>query len=250
MRWVLSSAAAPEASLPELLDAAGRKKLQGVELVRGHGHGIEPGLPADSLELAAGTIRDHGLTVAAYRIRDHAGLDPEETARLARVLDAAVVLALPAGMAERSLERWAFPFESEGRALLLEVEDPAETETRWSEAVARRFPGTVCFAWDAPRTAGTADQARWMLEAFGSSLAHVRVPGTGPESLGDSDGRIGSLVTVLTLSGYRGSAVLAPSSERRLDEWSTWLGRRRGWGCGGARSGTEESTLTSMGERR
>jgi hypothetical protein len=89
-----------------------------------------------------------------------------------------------------------------------------------------------------------------MLEALGSSLAHVRVPGTGPESLDDSDGRIGSLVTVLTLLGYRGRAVLTPSSERRLDEWSKWLSRRRGWGCGGARSGTEEPTLTSIGERR
>lgn len=66
---MLSSAAPPEASLPEFLDAVGRKKLQGVELVRGHGHGIEPGPPAESLELVAGTIRDHGLRVAVYRIR-------------------------------------------------------------------------------------------------------------------------------------------------------------------------------------
>lgn len=250
MRWVLSSAAAPEASLPLLLDGAGRKSLEGVELVRGHAHGVEPHLSPEAHELVAGTVRDHKVNVLAYRIDDYAGLDPRETARFARIMDAAVVLASVDGMDDPSLERWAAAFEGQERPLLLAVEDPSEMDTRWSAPVAGRYPGTIRFAWDATPTSGTADQARWMLEAFGSSLTYVRVPGTGPEGLRDEDGRIGSLVTVMTLLGYRGPAVLAPSSERHLGEWSMWLGRRRGWGCGGARSSTEETILTSIGEAR
>lgn len=234
MRWMLSGAAAPDASLQGLLDAVATKNLAGVELIHGHEHGVVPGLPPEALEQVTASVRDHGLQLCAYRIDRPDGLDPTAAASFARGLGAPLVLTRSPELDPRLVQRWAESFVRKEARLLLAVEDPTEIGSGSTGDLVHRFSASLGYAWEATPTAGTADQARWMLESLGPALRYVRIPGTGPEALDDRDGRIASMVTVMTLLGYRGPAVLAPSSAEKLEVWGQWLGRRRGWGCGGS----------------
>lgn len=126
MNWVLSSAAAPDASLGQLLDRANRKRLQGVELVHGHYHGIAPRDPHLVLRLAAARVRDRDQRVAAYRIEEPDVVDPRDAADLASVFAAPVVLVRSGWIGCSTLEEWLRVFDAAAEPLLLAVVDPSD----------------------------------------------------------------------------------------------------------------------------
>ncbi len=223
MRLGLSSAAAPDLSLEELLEACGRRGLAALELCNGDAHGIEP-LAVGRAGEAARHAAAAGVPIAGYR----AGGDPGGAvlATLSRALDAPVLLDGPAGVAGR-VERAAEITRLGGSAAVVvggraAAEDGALVAARGIEV-----------AWDADPAAGpVGEQAGALLDRAGPRLVLIRLAGGGPEALGQAGQGIGELMGRLALSGYDGAVVLAPTSSRYRVAWQTWLGRGGGWGCG------------------
>src|SRR5690606_7561036 len=89
------------------------------------------------------------------------------------------------------------------------------------------------FAWDVDASARdvTAD-AILVLRDSSIVPACIRLIGGGPEAAMLEGHGIGNLMGRLALAGFDGAVVLAPSADRYRVAWSTWLGRRGGWGCG------------------
>ncbi len=266
MRLALSSAAAPGASLGELLDAAARRGLPGVELVdgAGHGHGLAPGL-IDTATAAGAADRaaEAGLEIAGFRLLRplHDPGRPEIRAleRFAHALRAPLLVPLalpadgPAGPdgpdgAPRE-ERWdravaavvalhggtmdARPLLPAGPAALMAL-----------DALDRALPG-VDVAWDAdPRAGDLGEHGTALLSRVGPRLRHVVLRGGGPEATEQEGRGVGSFMVRLAVSGYDGTVALAPSSSRYRVIWDAWLGRKGGWGCG---SRSEDRTLVTLG---
>jgi hypothetical protein len=91
------------------------------------------------------------------------------------------------------------------------------------------------------------DRVARLLDLFGRRLSHIRLLGGGPEAALHEGGGIGEVMGRLALSGYAGTMVLAPSSDRYRVAWQTWLGRRGGWGCGSRVSHPSLVQLSSTG---
>ncbi|HET9439739.1 MAG TPA: hypothetical protein VFO52_06195, partial [Longimicrobiales bacterium] len=68
----LSSAAAPNASLPELVEGCARRGLSALHLIAGHQHGVGPEMTDAALDEAVALTRAAGVQVVAYEIDDAA----------------------------------------------------------------------------------------------------------------------------------------------------------------------------------
>ena len=69
MRLALSSAAAPDASLEELLDACARRGIDALELEEGHGHGLDADtVSSEAAAEAAARAADAGVDLAGFRL--------------------------------------------------------------------------------------------------------------------------------------------------------------------------------------
>ncbi len=244
MRLALSSAAAPDAALADLLDAAARRGLSAVELVDGHGHGVgaAPGTAAEAARAAAA----RGLALAGFRLSqaDAPGTsDAPSLARLARDLAAPILVPFTVGAAggraaDDAVRLASAIREADGDAMVVL---PSTGVLEALEAV----PPDAAVAWDADPTRGDlAGPGAGLLERAGSRLRHVRLRGGGPEATEQEGRGIGSLMARLAVAGYAGTVALAPSSARYRVIWDAWLGRRGGWGCG---SRAEDRTLVSLG---
>jgi hypothetical protein len=258
MRLALSSAAAPPAALGELLEAASRRGLTAVELVEGHGHGLDPGL-SDSRETldAADRAEAAGVAIAAYRLSSPSP-DPGTDdfmclVRFARALDVPLMVPLPNEMEESAandLTRCGAVLDalrSEGVAAMPVLTGGASALRMLDVlgAVSTAGAADLLFAWDAdPASEGLAGTGSALLERAGARLRYVTLRGGGPESTEQTGRGVGSLMAHLALSGYTGTLTLAPSSERYHVIWDAWLGRRGGWGCG---SRSEDRTLVTLG---
>jgi hypothetical protein len=88
MRIALSSAAAPSASLSELLDGCTRRGLFALHLVAGHAHGVTSQSSDDELQAAAARARAQGVEIVSVELTDAGAQD---TQRLARQLGAVVI---------------------------------------------------------------------------------------------------------------------------------------------------------------
>lgn len=66
----LSSAAAPNASLRELVEGCARRGLSALHLVAGHQHGVDPQITDSALTYAVGLARTAGVQIASYEIVD------------------------------------------------------------------------------------------------------------------------------------------------------------------------------------
>lgn len=239
MRLSLSTAAAPELGLDELLDACARRGLRGLELVAGHAHGV--GLASDpaSLESVRRLLVEAGVDAVAVRVDEPEAAISSDAARVSAALDAPILLstagvaslAAPSALRERAA-RAADLFATWGAALLLEHgSDPAHVAALHA-LVEAEGPGTLGLAWDAdPADPRFIDSAGEVLVAAGAALEHIRLRGGGPESAMQEGQGIGSLMARLTLAGYTGSIAVSPSTSRYRVAWEAWLGRR-GWGCG------------------
>ena len=244
MRLTLSSAAAPGATLAELLAAAARRGFAAVELVDGHAHGVHRGLTAPAVADIARTAAEAGAPIVAFRTGDVALPGLESLARLAAALDAPIVASGPAVSQDDWAALAAPRFTDAGADLLLET-DGSEAEVLRAKRLAAGQGGVIGVAWEIdPATAGLDGTASVLAVADGL-IRHIRLRGGGPESMAQAGQGIGTLMSALALNGYNGPLALAPSTDRYRLAWSAWLGRRGGWGCGAKEHERELATLSS-----
>lgn len=222
MRLLLSSDALPDAPLDVLGQACRRRALAG-------------------LELSVGAGQTHGLDerVCPLHQRNGSACVPEDAASVAW-------LRLPPSTSLVMLMIWAGAAHQMGAGLLLPepVPDPPTAvrlalvhgsdpaEARAAAGWARRHGAGTC--WDvAPGTLEAGRVERVLAETL-PTLAHMRLPGSGPEADGPGSSGTGALLGRLALGGYAGTIALVPSPGADLGQWSRWLLDRRGWGCGTA----------------
>lgn len=246
MRLALSTAAAPELSLAELLDACERRGLAALELVAGDGHGIGPELDYREVTEFAAEAEARGIGIAAFRSRGLWEAAAPETVRLAVGLDAPVIVALdPAEDDATAVIYAARRYALIGATLLVEHGSRlAEVEALLR--LRTEVPdGSLGLAWEADPTGGELDGAApGIIAAAGPLLHHVRLRGGGPEAAQHEGMGIGALMGRLTLGHFAGTLAIAPSTPRYRYAWSAWLGRGRGgWGCGSKQS---DDSLVSL----
>jgi hypothetical protein len=257
MRLGLSSAAAPDASLEELIAACHRRGLQALELEVGHGHLLDP--RAGSASQAARQAAEARSRVAAAGI-SLAGLRLSEIDRDAPDLDDDAPAGRDAGVAPTDLVAFV---RSLGAPLLVPastvlkaphlldhgglttVLPPGEGALTALDALDRQGPHRATpLAWDVdPSRADMTAIALDLLKRAGPRLSHLRLFGGGPEAVGQEGRGIGGLMARLALAGFGGTLALAPTSSTYRVAWSVWLGRRGGWGCGSA---AQDRTLVSL----
>jgi hypothetical protein len=243
MRLGLSSGAAPDATLDELLAACRRRGLAGVELVEGHAHGVTPTTGA-GMASGAPAVAEDGPGILAFRCATEATALSGDAARLSRHLGCPVISPTipPAVLLEAAAAR----YRDAGGVLLLSFPSQPDAVLRAAE-LADRAGGGVALSWDlAPGEASGASTGD-TLAAAGAALRHVRLYGGGPEAPLLEGRGIGELAVQLALAHYAGPLVLTPSTDSYRQAWRSWLGRRGGWGCGSSR---ERGTLVSLTRQR
>jgi hypothetical protein len=231
----LSTAAAPDLALAELLDACARRGLAALELVAGDRHGVGPELDHREILKVAAEAAARGVAIAAYRARGLWEAAAPETVRMAFGLNAPVIVELdPAEDDVHSAIYAARRYAVIGANLLLaHGSDIAEVEEL--RAIAAEVPaGTVGLAWEADPATGDFDRnAPGLIATAGPLLRHIRLRGGGPEAAQGEGQGIGTLMGRLTLAHYAGNIAIAPSTPRYHFAWNAWLGRGKGgWGCG------------------
>jgi hypothetical protein len=222
MRLALSSAAAPDAGLSELLEACTRRGLGALELRAGDAHGIAPGDPFGAVD-AAGRASAAGVLISGFRASS--GDDLLHLARLAEALGAPLLLE-GGSVAERAVR--AQRLADSGTEVVLVVGGPDAVHQ--ASLVADMG---LAFAWDAaPGQRPVGEDAQRLLDERGGKLTHITLLGGGPEAALHEGRGVGELMGRLALAGFTGTLTLAPASRKYHVAWETWLGRRGGWGCG------------------
>lgn len=223
MRLGLSSAAAPEASLAQLVEVCERRGLRALELVDGHGHGIAArnAVLPDCDGLANGAVE-----ISAYRVG--ADTDPRLLADLSHHLGAAIVLA----RSDRPEDHVAHAHsivELGGRAsILVSGADAASGAERLAAIDVQ-----LCWEVNPAAVPVSAESMRALLRQK-ENLHSVRLLGGGPESSMHEGRGVDTLLRELAMAAWQGTLILAPGSTRYRVAWENWLGRRGGWGCGSA----------------
>ena len=235
MRLGLSSAAAPDASLDELLGACARRGLEALELRAGDAHGVDREDALAAL-LAAECARAAGVTISGYRVAGSE--DPLRLARLCEALGAPVLLADEGDIAQRVVS--ARRLAAAGADVVVVVRGAAVC--RDADAIAALG---LALAWDAePAERPLGRDAETLLRDHGPRLQHIALFGGGPEAVMHEGRGVGELMGRLALAGYTGTLTLTPGARKYDVAWQTWLGRRGGWGCG---SKTSDRTLVDLG---
>jgi len=239
MRTGLSSAVAPGASLPALIDGATRHGLTTLELRAGDRHGVSSLLASDPDAIAAimATAREAHVAISGYRDLGHD--DCDALAILARTLGTSILVAMDAPLDERLARADRLRLAGATVAVVVRGEHAAVE----AQLVSRRGHAV---AWDAtPVEGGLGAQAAAVIEASGGLLGHVGVAGGGPESALHEGRGIGELMARLALSRYAGTVILAPSDPSYHLLWERWLARPHGWGCG---SHASDATLVTLNQ--
>jgi hypothetical protein len=235
MRLGLSSAAAPDADLFELLLACARRGLAALELRDGDAHGVTGG--PDGLDGAEARRRAREAGVELVGFRSGAAANDERLGPLAAEADTPVLVDGADDVARRIQRATSLRAAGARVCVVVAGNTPAEVI---EDMVSAGFP----VAWDAHAAAGDLGAAgQRILRAAGDGFRHIRLIGGGPESAMHEGRGVGELMGRLALAGYTGSLVLAPGSSRYRVAWERWLGRRGGWGCG---SKTADPTLVSF----
>lgn len=236
MRLGLSSAAAPDAGLAELLEALVRRGLAALELREGDGHGVTPDDAAVRARRAAARAAATGVAITGYyttRVGHDLAL-----ARLAYALGAPVIVDGPFDAATRIDRARQMAAVGVDVAVLVRGESAVHDAARAASA------GLV-LAWEVDLRSGSPGGiGESLLRRFPGRLRHIRLLGGGPETATQEGKGIGELMGRLALAGYEGVLVLAPSTTRYRVAWRNWLGRRGGWGCG---SRTAEPSPLQLG---
>lgn len=236
VRLGLCSGALPDASLDGLVDAVVRRGLEVLELRSGDAHGIDPARPLFAAP-AVDRVGIRGVELSAYR--DRGVGTPLRLARLAELLRVPVLVDGPAGLSSR-LAR-ATRIAGHGVRVAVVVRGAAAGPA--GREVARRG---IDVAWDVGPDDERPDlTVADLLDGVGPRLRHIRLHGGGPESTLQEGKGVGAMTGRLALAGYDGSVVLTPASAAHRIAWEAWLGRRGGWGCGGASRSGELVNLTT-----
>ena len=235
MRLGLSSAAAPDASLDELLEICVRRGLSALELREGDGHGVT-GDPY-GIGGAEAQERARASDVEITGLRSTIAGDDLGLARVAAAAGAPVLVA--GGCCVSSRTDRAVGLSSVGAGIAVTIQgDPAPDDMELAGSCGCQV------AWDVDVASGDVGAAaERILTTLGSRLRHVRILGGGPEVTMHEGRGVGELMGRLALAGYTGSVILAPSSARYRVAWQNWLGRRGGWGCG---SKEEDPSLVNL----
>ncbi|MBI2406823.1 MAG: hypothetical protein HYV19_00790 [Gemmatimonadetes bacterium] len=225
MRTALSSAAAPRASLDDLLAGLTRHGLEAVELRVSDGHAINAAASLDTLHAAAHALREARVRVAS--LLDDDGVPTEFALRAVRALDTQLVVGAAVSLYER-LQRADAARAATMPVAVLVGGRQADTDARAVRAAGHRV------VWEAhPDDAPLAEVCDRVIAASADALVGVRVCGGGPEgSLHEGRG-IGALMARLAVAGFDGALILAPSDRKYHLLWESWLRRHGGWGCGG-----------------
>lgn len=239
MRLSLSTAAAPESSLPEILAACTRRGLSGLELVLGHAHGVDA--TTEDIAPIRRALDASGVVVTAIRADDVASAESPSAARLSAELAAPVVVPGEPGSSssasatvprERLAQAVDIYARSGGTLLFEHGTDPAEASAL-REQVEASDTDVLGLSWQVdPEAPGFAENAAGVLSASGSLLRHIRLLGGGPEAMGQEGLGLGSLMARLALAGYAGNIAIAPSTSRYRLVWRRWMESGGGWGCG------------------
>lgn len=226
MRLVLSTAAAADYTLDELLASCARRGLGGLELVAGHAHRVGTELKPASLEAIRSQI---AAFLAPLDVAFHS-----DAARLSVALGAPVVAArADVAPSDATVLAAAAMYARAGGTLLMAHGSELEEIWRLRGLIEEAPATTLGLAWQvAPADEDITNGIPTVLDAGGPHLRHVRLLGGGPEAAQHEGRGIGSLMASLALRGYDGSLALAPSTPRYGVAWDAWLGRGGGWGCG------------------
>lgn len=233
MKLALSSAGAPDARLDDLLAACRRRGFAALELEEGHAHGVGREVGAATALASSDLVAAAGFRLAGLRLRGAIHDPGLPLQRLQEALAAPLILDADAAGATEAAALLAA--RGEGRVLMA---------TRTPLQVVGTLPPAVGVAWDvAPADQPDGREASVehcaIVEALGRRLRHVRLLGGGPETDLHEGRGVGTLMGLLALSGFAGTLAVAPSSDRFRVAWGSWLGRRGGWGCGGASESPE-----------
>lgn len=240
MRLALSSAAAPDASLDDLLEACARRGLSGVELEAGHAHGLT-GTDPETARRARERMSEGGVDVVGFRMPLSGSPGVRTLAAVGRALEAPLVLAPDGPGADLALEtlEHAGALASAGARALVSLEGVSAETWCVTDLLGplATAPADVGVAWEVdPERLDDPSRASWvaheLVERLGRTLRLIRLRGGGPEAARQEGHGVGALMGTLALAGYDGALVLAPTSPRYRVAWSAWLGRRGGWGCG------------------
>lgn len=237
MKLTLSSSAAPDANLGVLLEACVRKGLAGLELVEGDAHGLDrPG------EVAAlrRTMEEVGVAPTGLRLREPSGPGDGRLLRVAGELGAPLLLPVDGLDAEQAATAAASWLDAGGPVTL------SSAQATLLARIGRAVP-EVALAWDLRPGAAGLEELQVLLDGAGPRLTHVRLFGGGPESAAQGGLGLGALMARLAGARYGGALVLTPSTDRYRVAWSTWLGRRSGWGCSGKATQSEPIALGGAG---
>lgn len=212
MILALSSAAAPRATLSELLDSCVRRGLHGLHLAEGHGHGVSLESSESALLHVLTQCDEHDIVLSSLHAANRRAVTPDRAATVTRMLQAPLIIGLD--------------------------EPPSD----WTDAF-RRAGGlhAAGITLDAANE-NVLDAARVWPHA--ELPGHITLLGAGPESPQYEGRGIGSLMTKLTLSAYQGTLVLAPTGRAVLPVWNAWLSHGRSWGCGSHKS---DPSLVTIG---
>ncbi len=230
MRLNLSSAAAPEATLAELIEACRTRGIEGLELVA----------PASMAEPLAevwpdGRLRGTDVFLCGLYLTSAPLSDARKLARFSSRTGVPVVT--PIGTVDpEEIEELAGSFSRAGGELLVSM----PTEPAAFDLFARRATSTemegVGFAWELRPGEDDPILMSQVLTAAGSRLRYIRLHGGGPEAVRQGGAGIGPLMARLAAARFSGSVVLLPSNRRFHYAWRAWLGRVGGWGCGSKQS--------------
>ncbi len=239
MQTCLSSSAAPDAQIGDLLAGVKRHGLSGLELRVGDGHGLDAVCSGAALTAKATDIREAGVRVVA--LLDGSDASPPMWRRLVEILGTRLRLDGSLPLDERL-----------GRARQAAAATvPVEIVVRGPEAAVE---AQACVAagynvvWEAhPSDPDLGTLAVHVLQAAGSRLAGVRLMGGGPESTLHEGRGFGTLMAQLALAGFGGTLVVAPSDPKYHVLWDSWIGRRNAWGCGSAGSDSDTVAINHAG---
>lgn len=213
MQLGISAEAAPGATLAELAQACTQRGLDAVEV-----------------RASASCVADEALDVRIVGVY----CDDAEVTEAVMACGAAPgngPLVLGGTQALDTRIAAARALRAQGVDAAVVVTGPADA---WMEPVRA---GDCPYVWQVDESC--ADPAGDAARIFDTVALprYIRLLGGGPEAAMHEGRGIGALIGSLAFRGYDGAVILAPSSPRFHVAWSTWLGRRGGWGCGSKADG-------------
>ena len=237
MITTLSSNAAGEAKLAELLAACSRRGLAGVELVEGDAHGLVPAMESHCLDAVDTALETTRVQIVALRVA--AASDPDLIAAYAALAARyGSALVVPGeGVDAEAANRLGAIARAAGARLLFSHDSDVSAAAALRECIEVADAAEhLGLAWEVRPADDDPEALPAVMAAAGAHLSYVRLHGGGPESVQQTGRGVGSLIARLTLARFAGPLVLTPSTTRYHYIWRAWLGAGKGWGCGSKKS--------------